>query len=409
MKRHGSITLTCLGCLGLLFLLMLLVLFKGCSSGGFAGVPPVDASLEFSVKRGDLRLEVSRPLAMARLVEKGRSAIYSLRQDPKVRSGIPASPGWLLDDQARTFVVVDAQRVQRLGQGQQGLGGRLIEIWRDLGEDENRRALEEMLPSPNRLGGSFQGSSLSTLKGPAWQGQETLQLTYARRVMGSGVIALPVGWKYYQRAYAVKPGLVLNSQESDRPASSVADEALFANILLTDFKVEHFGPGHFRPPAGYRERFSDQELRQNTPHTPFAGKGPRDYGQIGVTGFSQERWNDRKIPLIREEYLQKNEKPVRWKFEIFVYLLEKPEEVVPFAESLRMGWLGFKQWDARPLAPEATATLKSGFLLRKKNCLIRLDLTYFKRGDHGQHNALNGSEATQELQTLARELSDRLP
>lgn len=406
MKRHGSITLTCLGCLGLVFLLLVVGLFRGCSRGG---VPPLDSSLEFSVKRGDWRLEVSRPQQMARLVGKGRSAIYSLRREPKARSGVPDSPGWLLQDVERRFVVVDAQRLQRLGQGQEGLGGRLLEVWRQLGEEENRRLLDELVPGPDRLGGSFQGSSLSVLKGPPWQGQETLQLTYARRVMGSGVIALPVGWKYHQRAYAPKPGLVLNSQDSDRPADSVADEALFVMIGLSDFKVEHFGPGHFRPPTTYRERYSDEELRRDTPHTPFAGKGPRDYGQIGVTSFSQERWNDRTVPLIREEYLQKNSNSRHWMFEIFVYFLDQPQQVGPFVDSLQLGWLGFQGWDERPLAPEATATLKSGFLLRKKNRLIRLDLKYFKRGDPGQHRGEKDPEAARELRTLAQELSERLP
>ena len=410
MKRHGSITLTCLGCLGIFCLLVMVLVFRGCVAG-VAAVPPVDARLEFSVTRGEVRLEVSRPLGMVRLIRKDRSAIYSLHHDPKPRSGIPVSPGWLIQDSARTYVVVDGQRVQRLGQGQSqaGLGGRLLEVWRDLGEDQNRQVLEEVVPPLDHLGGSFQGASLSTLKGPLWQGQETLQLTYARRVMGSGVIALPVGWKYYQRAYAPGPGLVLNSQNSDRPADSVADEALFVNIGLTDFKVEHFGSGHFRPPSGYRERYSDQELRKDTPHTPLAGKGPRDYGQIGVTGFSQERWNDRKVKLIREEYLQKNGNARHWMFEIFVYFLDKPKEVIPFADSLQLGWLGFHGWDALALAPDGTATLKSGFLLRKKNRLIRLDLKYFKRGDPGQHSAENDAEGRQELQTLARELSDRLP
>ncbi|MBX3172604.1 MAG: hypothetical protein KF760_34695 [Candidatus Eremiobacteraeota bacterium] len=372
-------------------------------------MPPLDESLEFSVRRGNVRLEVSRPQGMVRLVGKERSAIYSLREEPNPRAGLPMSSGWLVQAKARTFVRVDARRLQGLGGAQEGLRSRLLEAWRELGEEEDRQFLYEVLPSRNRLGGSFQGSSLSALKGPAWQGQETWQLTYASRVMGSGVIALPVGWKYYQRAYAPGPGLVLNSQNSERPAGSAPDEALFGNIELTDFKLEHFAADHFRPPVGYRERYSDAELQQDTPRTPFYRHVPRDYGQIGTTGYTQERWNERRITLIREEYLQKNSRLRQWMFEIFVYLLDKPEEVVPFAEFLRMDWLGFKSWDARPLAPEATATLKSGFLLRKKNRLIRLDLKYFKRGAPGQHSAEQEPEARQELQTLARELSERLP
>ena len=223
---------------------------------------------------------------------------------------------------------------------------------------------------------------------------------------GSGVIALPVGWKYCQVAYAPEPGLVLNREESDRDAQSVADEALFVNSGLTDYKREQFGADHFRPPAGYRERYSDEELLRDTPRTPFSGRPPRDYGQIGSTGYSQEQG----VTLIREEYLQKGERQQRrWMIEIFVYLLDKPDQVEPFVEKLRLTWLGFQGWDVRPLAPEATATLKSGFLLRKKNRLIRLDLKYFKRGDRGQHEAKDDPEARQELQTLARELSQGLP
>lgn len=299
--------------------------------------------------------------------------------------------------------------MQGLGGTQEGLGSRLLEAWRELGEGEDRQFLDDLVPARSRLGGSFQGSSLSTLKGPLWQGQETLQLTYARRVMGSGVIALPVGWKYSQLAYAPGPGLVLNRQSSDRPSDSAPDESLYVNTDRTDFKLERFAADHFRPPAGYRERYSDAELTRDTPRTPFYQRVPRDYGQIGTTGYTQERWKDRKITLIREQYLQKNSGPRQWMFEIFVYLLDKPQQVAPFAESLGMGWLGFKGWDSRPLAPEATATLKSGFLLRKKNRLIRLDLKYFKRGDRGQRNAGDDPEARQELQTLARELSERLP
>lgn len=407
MNRRGSITLTCLGCLGILLALVVFQLLRGC--GGASVVPAPDGSMEFSVRRGDLRLEVSRPRGMAKIVGKERSAIYSLREDPKPRAGLPMSSGWLVQDRARTFVRVDAQRLQGLGGAQEGLGSRLLDAWQELGEGEDRQFLDQVIPSPGRLGGSFQGSSLSVLKGPAWQGQETVQLTYARRVMGSGVIAVPVGWKYYQRAYAPGPGLVLNSQESDRPADSVPDEALFVNVVVTDFKLEHFGADHFRPPAGYRERFSDAELRKDTPRTPFYQRVPRHYGQIGTTGYTKERWNDRKITLIREQYLQKNDGPRRWMFEIYVYLLDKPEEVAPFADSLRMDWLGFKGWDARPLAAEATATLKSGFLLRKKNRLIRLDLKYFKSGDRGQRDAGNDAEAAAEMQRLARELSERLP
>lgn len=409
MNRRGFITLTCLGCLGILFALLVFGLMRGCAGVSSAVVPPLDGSMEFSVRRGDLRLEVSRPLGMARIVGKKRSAIYSLREDPNPRAGLPLSSGWLMQDGARTFVRVDAQRLQGLGGAQEGLGSRLLEAWRELGESEDRQFLEQAIPPPGRLGGPFQGSSFAVLKGPLWQAQETVQLTYSRRVMGSGVIAVPVGWKYYQRACAPKPGLVLNSQETERPADSVADEALFANIGLTDFKLEHFGAEHFRPPAGYRERYSDAELQKDTPRTPFYQRVPRDYQQIGTTGYTQESWNGRKITLIREQYLQKNDGPRRWMFEIFVYLLDKPQEVAPFADSLQMSWLGMKGWDAQALAPEATATLKSGFLLRKKNSLIRLDLKYFKSGERGQRNAEKDPEAAQELQRLARELSERLP
>lgn len=107
MTRRGSIALTCLGCLGVLFALVLLGLLRGCVSGG-AAVPPVDGAMEFSVRRGDVRLEVSRPQEMARIVGKDRSAIYSLREDSKPRGGLPVSPGWLIQDKARTFVRVDA-------------------------------------------------------------------------------------------------------------------------------------------------------------------------------------------------------------------------------------------------------------------------------------------------------------
>ena len=403
LAKRGSITLTCLGCLGIVFALIVLSLLKGCVSGltGSARIPAVDEKLEFSVQNNDHVLEVSRPLQMARLVTKGRSAIYSLVRQP---GGYPASPGWLIRDQERSYVRVDARRTQGLGGNQEGLGGRLRDIWMEWGEDDFRQKLDQVLPPLSQLGGSFQGSSLSLLKGPAWEGQETLQLTYARRVMGSGVIALPVGWKYHQVAYAPASGLVLNRQDSDREADSVPDEALFVNAGLSHFKLEHFRPDHFQPPAGYQERYSDREIEKDTPRTPFYKKPPRDYGQIGVTGYSREG----SVTCIREEYLQKNSNPRYWKFEIFLYLLDHPKDVDPFLGSLNLGWLGFKGWDPQPLAPERTAVLKSGFLLSKKNRLVRLDLKYFERGGHGEHSAEKAPEARQEIQTLARELSEGL-
>jgi hypothetical protein len=405
MKRRGSITLTCLGCLGLLVALAVLGLLKGCSSVS-GQVPLPDPQMEFSVRGGDYRLEVSRPRGMARLQNGGRSAIYSLQVDVKAHPGVPPGPGWLLDDKSRTFVRVDAQRLQKVGGGQEGLGSRLLEVWKEWGEEDNRRFLSQVLPPHSQLGGQlFQGESVTVLRGGAWQEQPTSQLTFARRVKGSGVIALPVGWKYYLVAYAPGPGLVLNAEESDRKPGSVPDEALFVNTRLTDFKVEHFAADRFRPPTDYRERYSDQELSKDTPRTPFYQKPPRDYGQIGTTSYSTEQG----VTLIREEFLQKGSAQRRWMFEIFVYLLDRPDQVEPLVEKLRLGWLGFQGWDARPLAPEATAVLKSGFLLRKKNRLIRLDLKYFKRGDRGQHDAKDDPEARSEMQTLARELSQGLP
>ena len=409
MQRQGSITLTCLGCLGFLAALVVVGWLRPGGGGGGrvpAPDPQAEFSLDCSLESKKCRLEVSRKLARVQILEKHRRAIYVLSQGSHRTEPQPMTPGWLVQDSDRSFIVVSNERLQNLAQS--GLGQPLRDIWDERGESQHRRLMESLLPPSNRLSGPLsQGGSLSTMQGPRWLEQRTLQLTYARRVMGSGVIAIPVGWTYFQQAYAPDLGLVLNSQKSERGAESAPDEALFANIPLSNFQREQFEPAHFEPPTGYRESWTDQELREATPHTSFSTSPPRDYRLIGTSEVSRVKWNDRRVTLIRENYLQKNSQPQHWKFEIFVYHLESPRQIDDFVKFLDLGFREFKSWDSKARAADATASLKNGLLLKKKKILVRLDMEYYVQGKPIAHPPV--PKLRQELETLAREISQGLP
>jgi len=341
-----------------------------------ATLPP-PAAVEYRLTSGPRQLLVSRPLNRAALRTEQGTYICALAGPATDKYGNTAREGWILT--GKTFIHIDPQRPSRLPHH---LAQRLRDLWNRAGESELRQEVEKLVgPPAGSVPLEFARGSLTTKPGPPWEGQPTLTLTWAYRTRpGSGALAWwPGPWRYLRRGYVPALGFNLEGEE-DSPWSQL--------------KVGPLDPQEFAVPPGYRELWTDEELNAGTPKMPPPPAGYRAIGGLDA------RELDGGGTLLATTWMPDG---VHWSCGLWLYFLRSPQDVQPLLEGDQLRWLGFKQWDKPPLAPQRTARVaENRLLLVKGSCVARLELRLTRAG-------AQPPEHTAVLTELARYLSARLP
>ena len=387
MHRRGMFCSSCLGCLGALALLI----FVGwLMTPKRATLPPVPADVEFAVTSGRRELLVSRSRQMAVLVEGPITYLHDLAGKPSDKYGNSQQEAWVLHTDQLTYVHMSPGRVQRLGPS---LGGRLRDLWLQEAGERGRLIWDLVGPAQEAIPGPFQrGSSKISLRG-TWEGQNALILTYAYRASaGTGLGAMiPGPWRYYSRGYV--PGLGFNLAGSESEAAEFSSE-------WGGLKVGPLDPARLAVPAGYREKWSDAELQASTPKLPSP---PAGYRAIGGTDVNELRGG---ITEVRTTWMQEPSPQGRYSCALYVYFLPPGQRPETFLETPEVKWLGFRGWDAKPLAPDRTARPKpERLLLSRKHVLARLELNWYDPRKSGQRQPPPGTTTEVVLELLARHLS----
>lgn len=397
--RRGEACSSCVGCVALVVVAYLVLSWGGCVPRSVS-VPGPDGEAEFSARTSasgqNLEVMVSRKLGKLSLREGERQFICGLGGTGRAL---------LVRHDRRTFLRVDPARRKTLPPDQ---WSRLQDLERLEGVEEFRRAVPELLgPLPSRSAGYAE-----VIAGPDWEGQETLQVTYGRRRPGrhGGAGAMiPGPWVYESIGYVPNLGIVLNRVSRDsKPGGTDFD--LFGGAAWGSLEVGALDASVFEAPAGYKELWSDEELAATTPVTPFTRDPLPGYTAIGGRTVKELTWGQERVTCVRETWMQDPRPEGRWHCELFVYSLKRPEDVEGFLEHPDIAWLGFEGWDSTALAPQATARISPGRLLLRKNAsLVRMELSWFKPNQPGQHAAPDDPRTTEELTALARRLSEGLP